>query len=66
MIYLRITNLLNIKNLRSYGDIFFDENATKNYVEEGIVSTVDGAGYDISYQTWYETRRYFFGIKYNF
>jgi hypothetical protein len=66
MIYLRITNLLNTKNLRSYGDIFFDENATKNYVEEGTISTVDGAGYDISYQTWYETRRYYFGIKYNF
>jgi hypothetical protein len=66
MVYIRITNLFNTKNLRSYGDIFFDVNATKNYVEEGIISTVDGAGYDISYQTWYETRRYYFGIKYNF
>jgi hypothetical protein len=65
-VYARITNLLNTKNLRSFGDIFFDADAAKNYVEEGEVSTSDAFGYDISYQTWYEPRRFYFGIKYSF
>ena len=63
---LRITNLLNQMNVQSLGDIYFDPNAIKNYVEKGQVTTVDGGGYDISYQTWYEPRRFFFGIKYAF
>jgi len=65
-IYALITNVLNTKNLRSYGDIFFDPEATQKYVESGEVSTEDAFGYDISYQTYYEPRRYFFGIRYNF
>jgi hypothetical protein len=65
-LFMRITNLLNTRNLRSYGDIFFDANATKNYVEAGQVTEVDGAGYDISWQTYYEPRRFFFGVKYEF
>jgi len=65
-IYALITNVLNTKNLRSYGDIFFDPEATKNYVENGDVSSEDAFGYDISYQTYYEPRRYFFGIRYTF
>jgi hypothetical protein len=65
-VYALITNLLNTKNLRSYGDIFFDPEATQKYVETGEVSTEDAFGYDISYQTYYEPRRYFFGIRYNF
>jgi len=65
-VYALITNLFNTKNLRSYGDIFFDADATKNYVEKGEVSTVDGFGYDISYQTYYEPRRYYFGVRYSF
>jgi hypothetical protein len=64
--YLRVTNLLNTKNLRSYGDIYFDVNATKDYVEKGKISTVDGAGYDISWQTWYEPRRFYMGVRYDF
>jgi hypothetical protein len=65
-IYALITNVLNTKNLRSYGDIFFDPEATKNYVDNGEISTEDAFGYDISYQTYYEPRRYYFGIRYNF
>ncbi len=65
-IYTRITNLLNTKNLRSFGDIFFDPNALTNFVENREVSQVDGAGYDISYQTYYEPRRFYVGLKYQF
>jgi outer membrane receptor for ferrienterochelin and colicin len=61
---LRVTNLLNARNVRSIGDVFFDANAIKKYVETGGVSTVDGAGYDISWQTWYETRRFYLGVRY--
>jgi hypothetical protein len=64
--YLRVTNLLDTKNLRSYGDVYFDPNATKNYVENGTVSTVDGAGYDISWQTYYDARRFYLGVRYDF
>ncbi len=65
-VYLQITNLFNTKNLRSYGDIVFDANATKDYVETGKVSTVDAAGYDISWQNYYDKRRFYFGVKYSF
>src|SRR3989339_7875 len=64
--YVQITNLLNAKNLRSYGDVVFDANATKNYVESGAISTADAGGYDISWQTYYEKRRVYLGIKYSF
>jgi hypothetical protein len=64
--YLQVTNLLNTKNLRSYGDIVFDANATKDYVETGKISTVDAAGYDISWQNYFEPRRYYIGVKYSF
>jgi outer membrane receptor protein involved in Fe transport len=63
---MRVTNLLNTKNLRSYGDIFFDANATRKYVEAGEVTEVDGAGYNISWQTYFEPRRFYFGVKYEF
>ena len=66
LLYSRITNLLNTKNLRSFGDIFFDANALSNFVEKGEVSQIDGGGYDISYQTYYEPRRFYFGMKYSF
>ncbi|MCB0301798.1 MAG: hypothetical protein KDE52_17190, partial [Calditrichaeota bacterium] len=66
LLYSRITNLLNTKNLRSFGDIFFDANALSNFVENGEVSQIDGGGYDISYQTYYEPRRFYFGMKYSF
>jgi hypothetical protein len=62
--YVNVTNLLNTKNLRSFGDVFFDAEATKNYVEEGIISTVDGAGYDISWQTYFPKRQVRFGVRY--
>ena len=64
--YMQITNLFNTKNLRSYGDILFDSEATKKFVETEEVTTVDAAGYDISWQTYYETRRFYFGVKYSF
>jgi len=66
VVYLQVTNLFNTKNLRAYGDVVFDANATKNYVESGQISTVDAAGYDISWQNYFETRRYFLGVKYSF
>ncbi len=65
-VYLQITNLLNAKNLRSYGDAVFDANATKNYVESGKVSALDAAGYDMGWQNYYETRRIYAGIKFSF
>jgi hypothetical protein len=52
--------------LRSYGDVVFDAEATKKFVEEGIISTKDGAGYDISWQTYYDQRRVWLGARYNF
>lgn len=64
--YMRVTNLLNTQNVRSFGDIFFDPNALPNFVETGEVTTVDGGGYDISYQNYHEPRRFFFGVKYAF
>ncbi len=65
-LYLNVTNLLNKKNLRSYGDALFDSEATKNYIEKGTVSTVDADGYDIGWQNYFETRRVYFGVKYSF
>lgn len=65
-VYLQITNLLNTKNLRSYGDVVFDANATKDYVESGKISSVDASGYDISWQNYYDKRRFYFGVKYSF
>ena len=32
----------------------------------GDVTTVDGGGYDISWQTWYEPRRIYLGARYVF
>jgi hypothetical protein len=66
LFYVQITNLLNTKNLRSYGDVIFDANATKNYVENGTISNVDAGGYDISWMNYYEKRRVYLGIKYSF
>jgi outer membrane receptor for ferrienterochelin and colicin len=66
VVYLQITNLLNTKNLRSYGDVIFDANATKDFVESGKISTIDAAGYDISWQTYYNKRRFYLGARYSF
>ena len=65
-VFIQISNLFDTKNLRSYGDILFDADATKNFVENGEISTVDGAGYDISWQTYYDRRRLNVGAKYFF
>ena len=65
-VFLQITNLFNTKNLRSYGDALFDADATKKFVESGEITTVDGAGYDISWQTYYDKRRINLGVKYFF
>jgi len=64
--YMLVTNVLNIRNLRAYGDILFDADATRLYVEEGVVSSIDGAGYDMSWQNYFEPRRFYFGVKYGF
>ncbi len=63
--YVNVTNLFNTKNLRSFGDVFFDADAVTNYVEDGTVSTVDGGGYDISAQTYFPARRVLLGLRYN-
>lgn len=63
--YVRITNLLNTKNIKSIGDIFFDAECVKKYIDTGKVTKVDGAGYDISWNTYYEPRRIYFGLKCN-
>ncbi len=65
-VFLQIKNLFNTKNLRSYGDALFDADATKKFVESGEITTVDGAGYDISWQTYYDKRRINLGVKYFF
>ncbi len=66
LVYVQITNLFNTKNLRSYGDAVFDANATKDFVESGKVTMVDGGGYDISWQNYYDPRRFYFGARYSF
>jgi hypothetical protein len=66
LLYVQVTNVLNSKNLRTYGDIVFDANATKNYVENGTISTVDAGGYDLSWQNYFEKRRVYLGVKYAF
>ncbi|MBI1938832.1 MAG: TonB-dependent receptor [Ignavibacteriales bacterium] len=65
-LYMQVTNLLNEKNLRSYGDALFDAEATKNYIEKGTVTPVDADGYDIGWQNYFETRKFFFGMRYSF
>lgn len=65
-VYTTVTNVLNTKNLRAYGEPVFDAEATPNYVENGTITTVDAAGYDISWQTYFEPRRFFFGVRYDF
>ena len=68
--YIRITNLFDRKNLKSFGgDVLGDQSdpaAVKNFVENGTVTTKDVDGYDISWMNYYEKRRYYFGIIYNF
>ena len=68
--YIRITNLFNTKNLKSFGaDVLndqSDESAIKNYVETGKITTIDRDGYDISWMNYYEKRKYYIGVRYNF
>lgn len=64
--YANVTNVLNTRNLRSYGDAVFDAQATPSYLEDGTITMVDGGGYDISYQTYFPPRRALFGIRYDF
>jgi hypothetical protein len=66
--YVRITNLLNAKNVQSIGDLAFDPNALKQFVDAGKVTTVEPGAvpYDISWSTWYEPRRVYFGVRYEF
>ena len=64
-VYVNATNVLNTKNLRSFGDVIFDAEAVKNYVEDGEISREDAAGYDISWQTYFAPRQFYFGFRYN-
>jgi outer membrane receptor for ferrienterochelin and colicin len=68
--YIRITNLLNAKNLRSFGgDVLGDQSdpsAIKNYVENGEITSKDVDGYDISWMNYYDRRKFYFGVRYNF
>lgn len=64
-IYINATNVLNTRNLRSFGDAIFDAEAVKNYVVDGEISRIDAAGYDISWQTYFAPRQFYFGLRYN-
>ncbi len=64
-VYVNVTNLLNTKNLRSFGDVLFDANAVKNYVENGTISRVDADGYDIGWQTYFPKRQVHIGARFN-
>ena len=67
--YIRVTNLFNKQNLRSFGaDVLGDQSdpeAIKNFIESGIITTTDVDGYDISWMNYYEKRRFYFGVRYN-
>ena len=65
-LFIRVTNVFNNKNLRSYGDAIYDAEASKKFVEEGIVSTVYGAGYDISWMNYFDQQKIYLGVKYRF
>lgn len=65
-VYTTVTNLLDTKNLRAYGEPVFDASATPEFVENGTISTVDATGYDISWINYFEPRRFFFGLRYDF
>ncbi len=78
--YTRITNLLNRKNLRAIGDIYFlggqnevlrqylygdDPDNTKILpVSEREPIIIDDLGYEHSQTTYYEPRRIYFGLSY--
>lgn len=64
--YVLISNVLNTKNLRSYGDVLFDADATRRFVEDGFVSPLDAGGYDLSWQNYFEPRRFQIGVRYGF
>jgi hypothetical protein len=65
-LYLRVTNLFNKKNLRSLGENYFlqPNQVLSDYVEKGEIKTIGEFGYDIGWQTYYEPRRFYFGVKY--
>ena len=66
--YVRITNLFNRKNLRNIGDNYHIEKVDevqKKFIDSGEPTLVDLAGYDISQITYYEPRRFYFGLNYN-
>ena len=64
--FVRVTNVFNIKNIQSMGDVYYDPECIKKFVEDGEVTKVDGDGYDISYQTYGIPRQINIGLKYNF
>ncbi|HAC16307.1 MAG TPA: hypothetical protein DCE78_10255 [Bacteroidetes bacterium] len=64
--YILVTNVINTRNLRSYGDFLFDADATRRFVEDGIITDVDAGGYDMGWQNYFEPRRFYFGVKYGF
>ena len=63
--YTLVTNVLNTKNIRAIGG-FFDVNAIPKFLETGEVTTIDAAGYNISWQTYYEPRRISVGMRVDF
>ena len=65
-VYMLMTNVLNTKNLRSYGDAIFDADATRRFVEDGFVTQLDAGGYDLSWQNYFEPRRIQIGVRYGF
>ena len=65
-VYVLVSNVMNTKNLRSYGDVVFDADATRRFIEEDYVSDRDAGGYDLSWQNYFEPRRFQFGVRYGF
>lgn len=65
-VYGMVTNLLNTQNLRTYGDFVFDVDATRRYVEEGVITNVDAGGYDLGWMNYFEPRRFMVGVRYGF
>lgn len=67
-VFVRITNLFNRKNLRNIGYNYHIEKVDelkKKFINTGEPTLIDLVDYDISQITYYEPRRFYFGLNYN-
>lgn len=63
--YALVANVLNTKNVRAIGG-FYDVYAIPKFLETGEPTTIDAAGYDISWNTYYEPRKISVGMRVEF